>query len=186
MDVSRGRMLLASALTIGLLALVWAGPVTAADCALSAPPWGRVGTEFAIQGSGFPASAGVDIELAIAGGATDGFTVQSDTSGEFEISFTPEPIDEGRTTVTATAGSTCSAEIQYDIIGANDPAPTAEPVGAATTPAPGAPRTDTGFAAAGEMEEDRNGWLAFGLILLGSGILGLVVVRRPTRDRAAR
>lgn len=186
MDASRGRILLASALGVGLLVTAWVVPVAAADCALSAPATGRVGTILAINGSGFPASSSVDIELTVEGGSADEFSVQSDSSGAFEITLTPEPIDEGKTTVVATAGSTCTAQVQFTVLGENEPAPTAEPgeAGAAASAASEAPRTDAAPSDRGEAAAGQGAWLA-GAILLVLGVVGLLATR-PARGRFSR
>jgi hypothetical protein len=185
MDASRVRILLASGLALSLLSAAWALPVAAAECALSAPATGRVGTILTITGSGFPGSSSIDIELTIDGGNADEFTVQSNASGAFEFTFTPEPIDEGDTTVVARSGSTCSAQVQFTILGANDPVPTAEPgeAGAAPSTAPDAPRTDAAPLDPGEAPAGA-GWLA-GTILLVLGVVGLLGTR-SARGRSDR
>lgn len=186
MDASRGRIVVALALAVGLLSSTWVLPVMAADCALSAPATGRVGTLLAIQGTGFPASSSVDIELTVAGGIADQFSVQSNASGTLEIALTPEPIDQGATTVVATAGSTCTAEVQFTVLGDNEPAPTAEPADAdaAASAGRGAPRTDAAPNNPGEAVPGQGAWLV-GAILLVLGVVGLLTTR-PAEDRFSR
>jgi hypothetical protein len=164
-------------------------PVAAAECVLTAPAFGRVGSVFAVNGTGFPASATIDIELTVEGGSPDEFSIQSDPSGEFEITLTPEAVDEGETTVIATAGSACKAEVQFDILGENEPAPTPEPTGeaagATASPSPGAPRTDVVPGSAVDASLGQGAWLGGGFFLLVLGVLGLVATRpaggRPDR-----
>ena len=183
MNAPRGRILLASAVAIGVLLASWVLPAAAAECALSAPATARVGTTLTILGSGFPASASVDIELTVVGGNADEFSLQSNSTGSFEITLTPEPIDEGETTVTATAGSTCTAQVQFTVLGENEPAPTAEPdeAGAGATATPGLPRTDAAVLNPGGTPRGRDAWLA-GTIILLVGVAGLIATR-PARAR---
>jgi hypothetical protein len=120
--------------------------VAAAECALRAPAYVNVGTALTIEGTGFPASADVDIALSIEGGGSDAFSVQSDAAGALQISLTPEVIDIGVTTATATAGSTCTAQVTYTVLaaGATPPSTTSASTEAGGTgAAPGAPRTDS-------------------------------------------
>ena len=128
MDTSRIRIVAAPAFAVGLLVSLWVAPAAAADCALSAPSTVKVDAPLAINGSGFPASSIVDIELTVEGGTTDQFSVQSDAAGGFQISLTPEAADAGRTTIVATAGSACSAQVVSTVLGPNE--------------TPSAPRTD--------------------------------------------
>ena len=132
MDARRARILAGSAFAAGLLAASWVAPAAAADCALTAPATVDVGAQLTIEGAGFPASSSVDITLTIEGGASDELTVQSTASGAFQISLTPEEVDAGKTTVVATAGSACSAQVVFTVLGANQTAPpTTEPEGSA-------------------------------------------------------
>jgi hypothetical protein len=187
MDASRGRILLGSALAIGLLASSWALPVAAAGCELSAPATGRVGSILAVNGSGFPSSSTIDIELTVVGGKADEFSVQSDSSGAFEITLTPETIDEGATTVVATAGSVCTAQVQFTILGENEPAPSAEPeqAGPAASAAPGAPTTDAVATVPGDAAPGLGAWLVGGL-LLAMGVVGWLATRPARDDRSSR
>ena len=179
MDALRGRILVASAFVAVLLGMTLVAPVAAAECALTAPATGRVGIVFAVDGSGFPASATIDIELTVEGGNADEFSIQSDPSGAFEISLTPEAVDEGETTIIASAGSTCTAQITFEILGENEPAPTAEPTAEATAAAsPDAPRTDVVRGSHIDGEDGQGAWSG-GLFLMMLGVLGLLA-SRPT------
>jgi hypothetical protein len=196
-DASRARMILGSAVAVGLLGTILVAPVAAAECALTAPAFGRVGSVLAVNGTGFPASATIDIALTVEGGNPDEFSVQSDPSGEFEITLTPEAIDEGETTVTASAGSTCTAQVTFDILGENEPAPTTEPTvgptseptgeaaGAAASSGPDAPRTDVVLGSDANAERDPGAWLGGGLVLIMLGVVGLVA-SRPVGGRLDR
>lgn len=127
MQAQRLRVL---AVTTSLLALAIttnAPPVAAADCALTAPTYVNVGTELTIEGVGFPASTSIDIEFAIEGGASDGFSVQSDPAGGLQIVLVPEDIDIGVTTVQALAGSTCTGQVTYTVLAAGVTPPPATP-----------------------------------------------------------
>lgn len=183
MDAGVVRILSAAILGLGLLIQLSVGPAAAATCALSAPATAKVGTPLAIIGSGFPASASIDVSIELDGAMPDQFAVQSDPAGAFQISLTPEPADVGKTTLKATAGSTCSAQAVFNVIEANA---TATPKPAATTPASGsgaggranAPRTD---AVSGSLHHsgDRpwSGWpMATLMIVLGA--CGLIATRR--------
>lgn len=180
MDVRRARILIASIVGAGMASSLLVMPVAAA-CALSAPPTVAIGSPLAIEGSGFPASATVDVSLTIEAGAPDEFTVESDATGSFSINLTPEAADVGVTTIAATAGTDCAAQV---VVGVGVPAPseTAEatdaPAGAGVAP----PRTDTGDAVS-ETDPDTSSmlWLVAGL-LVGLGIGGLYATR-PARDR---
>jgi hypothetical protein len=186
MNAPRGRILLASAVGIGLLVTSWVLPVAAAECALSAPAIARVGTTLTILGSGFPPSANVDIEWTVDGGNADEFSLQSNSSGSFEIALTPEPIDEGDTTVIATAGSACTAQVQFTVLGENEPAPTAEPeeAGAGATAAPEPPTTDAAAPSPGASSAGFDAWLV-GTIIFLIGVVGLLTTR-PARGRSGR
>ena len=145
MIAGRARILSATLLGLGLLIPLSVVPATAATCALSAPATVNVGTPLAIVGSGFPASTSIDISIGLEGATPDEFTVQSDGAGAFQISLTPEPADAGKTTVVATAGTTCSAQAVFTVTGATatpTPRATATPTpGATATPTPGATAT---------------------------------------------
>jgi hypothetical protein len=182
MDAKRARFLAGSIVAGGLLASLSAGPAMAADCTLSAPATINVGTAFAIEGAGFPASSSVDVTLAVEGGASDAFTVQSNAAGTFRIDLTPETADIGKTTVVATAGSACSVGVAYTILGANQTAPpTAEPAASAAaggTAAP-APRTDTVMVSK-TSSLTPGAWLLAVLVLAmgGAGLLATRMARR--------
>ncbi len=183
MDTKRARTLAGSTFMLGLLVSAWVSPVAAADCALSAPATVRVGTPLAINGSGFPVSAAIDVTLTIKGGTPDQFTVTSDAAGAFRISLTPEKADLGKTTVVATAGSTCSAQVIYTIVAAA-PTATAAPRASAATASgrPIAPRTDAAPPAGDRSPGERlDAWLlAVAVVVIGT--CGLVATR-PRRSR---
>lgn len=176
MDARRIRILLGPGIAAGVLATLLAAPVAAADCVLTAPAAVNVGDALTIEGTGFPASTSIDIELSIDGSAVDSFTQQSDASGNLSISLTPEDADLGTTRVVATAGSTCTAEVTYVVLAAGETLPpTAEPEGDAGAGAT-APRTD-----ASGITESPNGTngitAALAIVLLAIGAAGLVSTR---------
>lgn len=177
----------------GLLLLGSVGGLQAAgSCALAAPTSVKVGDPLDILGSGFPASRTVDVSLKVQGGPGDAFTVQSDASGAFKISLTPEESDAGVTTLTATAGTTCSAAVTFAVRGANTPAPTPAPTATATSGSRGAaagasaqpsraPRTDAVALTGGAGVPSRLPW-ALGVLVLVLGLAGLAATR-PARSR---
>lgn len=185
MDARRTRILAGAALLGSLLATMWAGPAAAADCTLSAPAYVNVGDPLAIAGSGFPVSSDVDITFSVEGSETDAFTVQSDANGELQIALTPEDIDTGETTVTATAGTACTARVVYTVLAAGatpPPQPTEEPADdSGTGSEPTAPRTDTASAV-----RDGHGWSfpaawALAATILALGAAGLFLTRSTRR-----
>jgi hypothetical protein len=183
MDASRERVLLASVVVAGLVLVSWVVPAAAADCALNAPASVRVGTTQVITGSGFPASSAVDVELTVEGGNPDALSVQSSQSGAFEITLTPEAIDIGHTTVVAKAGTTCTATVDFTVVGANAtllPEPTAAPAGGSSGGGK-APRTDSAAALAELRASPPTAWIV-GILSLLIGIAG-VVATRPARGR---
>lgn len=183
MDARRVRILLGPGIAAGLLAILLAVPASAADCALTAPAAINVGDPLTIEGSGFPASVAVDIELSIDGAAADAFPVQSDSSGSLQITLTPENADIGTTTVVATAGSTCTAEVTYIVVAAGEqlpqptPEPTPEPATGGTSPT--APRTDESTHPGGQAGTGIAAALA--LLLLTVGATGLLLTRASGR-----
>lgn len=187
MDARRARTMAAATFAIGLLVSTWVAPVAAAECALSAPLTARVGTPLTINGTDFPVSTAVDIALTIEGGAPDEFSVQSDAAGAFLLSLTPEATETGLTTVVATAGALCTAQVIVTVQGANDPAPTAPTAtptgsGAAASDDPGPPRTDTAVATGSHATDaPLIPWL-LAAVTLTIGVAGLGATR-PTRDR---
>jgi hypothetical protein len=178
-----GRLWIPSVLLFTFAALSFAAaPTAAATCSLSAPSGVRVGDTLSIRGTGFPVSTTIDVSLTLDGSSPDAFTVDSTPSGTIEFSLTPEAVDEGRTTVVATAGSSCSATAVFVVVGANatlPPEPTAAPVdsGAAGTAGGGtAPRTDTPSALAPPgLPSTLWPLAALGLII---GACGLIATRR--------
>ena len=181
MDAKRARLLAGSAFTAGLLAAIWVAPVAAADCTLTAPASVNVGTTIAIEGAGFPAASSVEIKLIVEGGASDTFPTTTNDSGGLHIDLTPQAADAGTTTVIATAGSTCSAQVVFEVVGTEKTAaPTATPQGqvAAIAAGPGAPRTDTAAALdSGPTGVSRNAWL-LALVAMAIGFGGLFATRK--------
>lgn len=160
-------------LTIGaaVLAVLSALPALGATtCTLTAGAVAPIGAPFTVSGAGFPGSTGVDVRVATAGASTDEFAVQTDASGAFQISLTPESVDTGEARVEASSGS-CTASVRF-LVG--EP-PLASDAPRATTGAAGdTPRTDT----AGPVGE-RASWLPWlvALGLLMTGAVGLTVTR---------
>ncbi len=191
MDVRRIPMVGASLVVSGLLALLAAGPAGAASgCTLTAPATVRVGDPLNVAGKGFPASSDIDVALVVEGGSPDQFTVQSNATGDFQISLTPEEADAGKTTITANAGKVCSATVTLTVLGANDaaPTPTAAPAGSAGGAAGSrgtAPRTDTASGPSGPSGSSGGGlpimWVLAALSL-AIGAVGLIATR-PARSR---
>lgn len=176
MDSRRIRILLGPGIAAGLLATLFAAPVAAAECALTAPAAVNVGNALTIEGTGFPASASVDIELSIDGTAVDSFTQQSDARGNLQISLTPEDADLGSTRVVATAGSTCTAEVTYVVLAVGETLPpTPEPESVAGAGAT-APRTDA-VDIAGSPDAARGITAALAIVLLAVGAAGLISTR---------
>ncbi len=184
MDARRARILAGSALLITLLAATWAGPAAAADCTLSAPTYVNVGTPLTIEGSGFPASTSVDVSFSIAGGASDAFTAQSNASGSLQIALTPEDLDIGVTTVQATAGLACTAQVTYTVLAAGQtpppPARTEPEASSGTGVAPTAPRTDADAVIGGDNWSSAAPW-ALALALVAFGSTGLFLTRSTRR-----
>lgn len=182
MDTGRARILTGSALLMSLLTTAFAPPAAAADCTLTAPAYVNVGTPISIEGAGFPASVDVDISLEIEGGPSDEFLVQSDASGAIQLVLTPEDIDVGVTTLAATAGSACMAEVTYTVLaaGATPPPATPEPTDSGETGAePQAPLTDVDIA--GGPEPFSSTWWAVALILVALGLAGRLITRPDGR-----
>lgn len=185
MNARRARILGSSALLMSLLAAS-AGPAAAAECALGAPDYINVGTPLTIEGSGFPASTGVEISLSIEGGASDAFAVESSADGTFRIELTPEDFDVGVTTLQATAGSTCTAQVTYSVLAAGEapPVATAPDDSSGTGAEPGAPSTDAETAVGLDSSSTLAPWLlAFTFVAVGSA--GLFATR-STRGRLSR
>jgi hypothetical protein len=175
-----------AALAAGFAVMAASPALGAGSCSLSAPATVRVGDQVVITGTGFPAATAVDVDLALDGGTPDSFSVQSDSTGGLTITLTPEAADVGATTVTARAGTTCSATAAFTVIGstgtAPTPAATASAPGAASSAPGAAPRTD----AVPAMDSRPGGgistaWL-LALTCLALG-LGSVAVGRRRRDR---
>lgn len=184
MTAVRLRVLFAASIAIGLLLPLSAIPAAAATCTLNAPARVQVGDPLAIAGSGFPASSSIDISISLEGASPDEFAVQSDGTGAFQVSLTPESTDVGTTTVVATAGATCSARVIYVVsLGATS---TAEP--AASTPpksssgvSGGPPRTDAVGAQAGLQPDVPVGGLRLAILMVVLGCAGLLATRRAVR-----
>ena len=183
MDATRARFLTGSALVVGILTSVGVAPAAAATCTLQAPATVVVGQPFIVQGTGFPASSSIDVVLTVQGGSSDEFAVLSGDAGSFRIESTPETADIGTTTVTATAGTACSAQTVY-VVSAKAPAPTpaaTRPPRVASGGASSPPRTDAA-AARVDLESNTNvGSLALAIVLVMLGLTGLVGTRRAVR-----
>lgn len=183
MDAKQARILAGSAVLMSLLAAASAGPAAAAGCTLSAPAYVNVGTPLTIEGSGFPASASVDIAFSLDGSASDAFSVQSSAAGALQIALTPEDADIGVTIVQATAGSACTATATYAVQAAGQTPPASPEPAASRAPRAGpaaAPRTDV------EDEVGRNGGsgsapLVLALALIVVGAAGLFLTRSARR-----
>lgn len=182
MVTRRTRVLAGTTLLLAVLAVTGAPTVAAADCTLSAPEYVNVGTELSIEGSGFPASTSIDVDLAIEGGASDAFSVQSDANGSLQIALVPEDIDIGVTTVQATAGRTCTASVTYTVLaaGATPPPAPSETPESGTGGAPPAPLTDAGAGSGADSPATSLPWI-LALLLAGAGSAGLVLTRSPRR-----
>lgn len=177
MDARHARLLGVTTVMLTLAFPLVVGSALAATCAMTAPGTAEIGTPIAIEGSGFPASTGIDVSLAIEGGATDNFTVQSDASGAFLISLTPESADVGKTTVAAIAGTTCSAQVEYTVLGAGETiAPTAAPAAGGAT----APHTDATSTRRGTVELPLTA-LVIGILSFVIGTGGVIATRQAKR-----
>jgi hypothetical protein len=112
------------------------------------------------------------------------FTTQSDAAGAFEISMKPETADRGQTTIVASAGAGCQAQVVIAVgtpAGGSTPKPTAAGQAGATTGSDDAPpRTDGVPAQSVAPAPGLTAWFAF--ILLSVGIAGLLLTR-PARGR---
>jgi hypothetical protein len=181
MHASRIRSLIGSVLLLGGLLGIAASPTSAATCTLTAPASAAIGSRLTVSAAGFPASAPVEVSITIEGKTPDTFTTQSDASGAFEINLMPEASDRGQTTVAATAGAGCAAEVVIAVGTAPlTPTPEASDAGVAGAGAE-PPRTDGASPSADATPMTGVGvWLAF--ILLAAGIGGLLLTR-PVRSR---
>jgi hypothetical protein len=179
MNLRQLRIVVGSISSATLLLSVFVTPVAAA-CALSGPASVDIGSALTITGSGFPATTTVDVSMTVDGGSPDEFTVESDGVGGFAINLTPEAADAGLTTVVATAGAGCTAQV---IIGVGVPAPavTAQPTSDAEA-ADAPPRTDAdAITTSSAPASHPAAWLlAAIMILLG---LGGLFATRPARNR---
>jgi hypothetical protein len=166
---------------------MWATPVVAATCALSAPSAVNVGAALNVNGTGFPASAAVDIEMTLDAAAFDSFTVQSDSSGAVLISLTPEAADEGELAITATSGSSCSTQVVVDVLPAGAALPAPEATGETAGESGGAPRTDSKLVRPGDNVSVVPISLA-GWVFIAFGVVGLLATapRRQTRSGRSR
>ena len=189
MDAKRARILVVTIFSVSLLTPLSVAPAAAATCTLTAPATVAVGTPLGIVGSGFPASSSVDISLTLEGSSPDEFAVQSDASGTFQISLTPEAADAGKTTVVATAGAGCTAQVVFTVGGSGGavtPKPTQAPelteapagAGAEATP----PRSDAAATVqARTTATPLTAWLV-AVLMLVIGLGGLIATR-PARSR---
>jgi hypothetical protein len=183
MDVGRARVLAAAGLMVGTLLAISAGPAAGAECSLSAPSYVNVGTPVTIEGEGFPASSDIDISVSIEGGASDAFSIQSNAGGTLAIALTPEAIDIGVTTIAATAGSVCTAQVTYTVLasGQTPPPATPTPDDSALGSAPGAPQTDANEPGGIAEGQGTPPWM-LALWLVGAGIAGLLLTRSTRRS----
>lgn len=188
-----------AAVIAGLFVLLLAAPagVAADSCTLIAPATVKVGTPLSINGTGFPANSNVDIALTLEGGTPDEFAVQSDASGAFVISLTPEAADVGTSTIVARAGTVCTAQTTFTVTGAAPtPAPTPTParsaspegtatpsgvVGGATGVDATPPRSDTSEMGGGWSAGTSPTLWAFALLILAIGVGGLAATARSPR-----
>jgi hypothetical protein len=193
MDARRIRNSMAAIVVFALIAVAATTPAAAADgCSIVAPYALRVGDPLSIVGAGFPASTTIDVSMTLADGSTDSFTVDSNATGGFQISLTPENADIGTTTIVASAGTTCSATAAYTVVGASatlppEPAATAgsdQPTGGSGDGAT-APRTEmAGMSLTGRDSNWQTAWgVSFISLLIG---LGGLIATRPARNRSGR
>ena len=109
-------------------------------------------------------------------------------SGKFAINLQPEASDKGLTSVTASSGAGCTAQVEIAIgipASAETPAPTddggvAAAGGGTTGGGAPPPRTDAASTLTGASGQGTAIWL--GLLLLALGIGGLIV-SKPARSR---
>ena len=179
MDAKRSRFLVVTVFLVSLLMPMFVGSAAAATCTLTAPAKVAIGTPLSIVGSGFPVSSSVNISLTLNGGSPDEFAVQSDASGAFQINLTPEAADAGETTVVATAGADCTAQVVFTV-GTSSAAATPKPAGSAPGTGATAPQTDT----AETVRPPATGtplmaWLV-AVLMLVIGVGGLIATR-PAR-----
>lgn len=179
MHAGRLRALVSSILVSSGFILLTVGPGAAATCTLTAPASVAIGSDLTISASGFPASSAVDISITIEGKTPDTFTTQSDAAGTFEINLQLEASDKGLTTVVASAGAGCKAQVEVAVgTTVSTPEPTTDSGVAAGGGAP--PTTDAAPALTGSTGPGSAIWL--GLLLLAIGIGGLIV-SKPVRSR---
>jgi hypothetical protein len=180
MHARRLRAFVGSIIVSSGVILLTVGPGAAATCTLTAPASVAIGSALTISASGFPASAAVDISITVEGKTPDTFTTQSDAGGSFEINLQPEASDKGLTSVVASSGSACTAQVEIAVgIPASTPEPTADggvEAGSGSPP----PTTDAAPALTSTTGQGTAIWL--GLVLLALGIAGLIV-SKPVRSR---
>lgn len=175
----RAGMMVVMTLVAWVLMTLQASSAGAATCLLSAPPTAAIGTPLSITGSDFPSSTTVDITLSVEGSRRDEFAAQADASGQFEINFTPEAADAGITTIVATAGTACSAQVVI-AIGVAPATSTPEPAASDTASEGPPPRTDAALDLQRTSGRPSGLWLVAGLLLV-IGIAGLIATR-PSRN----
>ena len=180
MHAGRLRALVSSIFVASGVILLAVVPGAAATCTLTAPATAAIGSPLTISATGFPASAAVDISITVEGKTPDTFTTQSDAAGTFKINLQPEASDKGLTSVVASSGAGCTAQIEIAVgIPASTPEPTDDSGVAAASGGP-PPTTDAAPALAGAAGQGTAIW--FGLLLLALGIGGLIV-SKPVRSR---
>ena len=177
MFVRRVWVMMVLTLTIGSVMPPLVESMSAASCTLTAPETVEIGSPITIAGSGFPASTSVDVSLTIEGGSPDTFSVVSDSGGTFQINLTPEASDEGITTVIATAGPGCTAQVVFAAGGSvaiPEPTQDAGDTGAA-------PRTDAAPGPGPWAPSARTTLWLLAFLTLAVGVAGLVVTRHGRR-----
>ena len=181
MDARRARILVVTIFSVGLITQLSVASAAAATCTLTAPTTVAVGAHLPIVGSGFPASSNVDISVKPESGSSGEFAVQSDANGAFQISLTPEGADGAKTTVVATAGAGCTAQLVF-AVGTSNVAITPDPTESGAGARTGAPRTD----AAGDADTQTSGALRArrGWSRLSCSSLALEASSRPGRPGA--
>jgi hypothetical protein len=182
MHERRLRAFVTSIIVASGVILLTVGPGVAATCTLTAPSSAPIGSPLIISATGFPASAAVDISITVEGKTPDTFTTQSDAAGTFKINLQPEASDKGLTSVVASSGAGCTAQVEIAVgIPASESTP--EPIaGGGVEAGSGAPppTTDAAPALTGATGQGTAIWL--GLLLLALGIGGLIV-SKPARSR---
>jgi len=142
------RLLLVPVLACSMLMTVATAPVLGAGCTLTAPAAPvPVGTQVSIVGSGFPADIDVAVTLTNAAAAPVDLTAHSDASGAFLLSLQVDTGDVGSTSVTASAGTGCTAQAVLVVTAASTGTPAAS-VAPSAIASPAAAASPSGAPAA--------------------------------------